>query len=250
MFNFIGFMSMVLEPLFTREIPDITFVPVSISYDRVMEEKLFAYELLGVPKPKESTSVIFEWFNFGKWLEIPLWFCIQFQGLLRALSILNENFGNIYVNVGTPFSALDYFGSSFTKSIHALKPVEIRDLSNDENQLIQKLSHEVVYRQQQGMIITSFQLVCVAIMVSLHNEKPMTVDELEKYVIWLSSVFKSFGALSFDYDSENIKKELSALLATHKSLVVVDKNSKVRLVNSMPFLMTDEIKKKMKGIYK
>lgn len=52
-------MSMVLEPLFTREIPDITFVPVSISYDRVMEEKLFAYELLGVPKPKESTSVNF-----------------------------------------------------------------------------------------------------------------------------------------------------------------------------------------------
>jgi glyceronephosphate O-acyltransferase len=48
---------MVLEPFFAREIPDITFVPVSISYNRVMEERLFAYELLGVPKPKESTSV-------------------------------------------------------------------------------------------------------------------------------------------------------------------------------------------------
>ena len=37
--------------------PDIMILPVSISYDRVLEEKLYAYELLGVPKPKESASV-------------------------------------------------------------------------------------------------------------------------------------------------------------------------------------------------
>lgn len=152
------------------------------------------------------------------------------------------------MNIGTPFSALDYFGSSFKKSIDALKPVEIRDLSNEENQLIQKLSHEVVHRQQQGMIITSFQLISVAVMVSMHNEKAMTVNELEEYVVWLSQILKSFGAQTFDYDRENVKKEITTMLATHKSFVVIDKNSKVRLVNSMPFLMTDEIKKKMKGL--
>lgn len=48
---------MVLEPLFSNDVADITFVPIHISYDKVMEERLFAYELLGVPKPKESTSV-------------------------------------------------------------------------------------------------------------------------------------------------------------------------------------------------
>ena len=37
--------------------PDIMVVPIAISYDRVLEEKLYAYELLGVPKPKESASV-------------------------------------------------------------------------------------------------------------------------------------------------------------------------------------------------
>lgn len=50
-------MSMVLEPLFLSEVPDVTFIPISLSYDRVLEERLFAFELLGVPKPKESTSV-------------------------------------------------------------------------------------------------------------------------------------------------------------------------------------------------
>lgn len=50
-------MHMVLEPFFKGEVFDITLVPISISYDRVLEESLLAHELLGVPKPKESTAV-------------------------------------------------------------------------------------------------------------------------------------------------------------------------------------------------
>lgn len=52
-----GMMHMVLEPYFKGEVFDITLVPISISYDRVLEESLLAHELLGVPKPKESTAV-------------------------------------------------------------------------------------------------------------------------------------------------------------------------------------------------
>jgi glycerol-3-phosphate O-acyltransferase len=52
-----GFLSMTLVPFLTGRVPDITIVPINISYDRTLEEVLFAYELLGVPKPKESTSV-------------------------------------------------------------------------------------------------------------------------------------------------------------------------------------------------
>ena len=46
-----------LEPFFKSQVPDILVIPISISYDRVLEESLYTYELLGVPKPKESTSV-------------------------------------------------------------------------------------------------------------------------------------------------------------------------------------------------
>lgn len=48
---------MMLKPFFTGEVSDVIVVPINISYDRVLEEKLFTFELLGVPKPKESTSV-------------------------------------------------------------------------------------------------------------------------------------------------------------------------------------------------
>lgn len=50
-------MHIVLEPFFKGEVFDITLVPVSISYDCVLEESLLAQELLGIPKPKESTKV-------------------------------------------------------------------------------------------------------------------------------------------------------------------------------------------------
>lgn len=58
----LGLISMILRGFFLGEVPDILFVPINITYDRVLEEELFAYELLGVPKPKESTAVR----NLGK----------------------------------------------------------------------------------------------------------------------------------------------------------------------------------------
>ena len=48
---------MVVEPYLAGWLPDIMMVPISISYERTLEEQLFARELLGVPKPKESTKV-------------------------------------------------------------------------------------------------------------------------------------------------------------------------------------------------
>lgn len=52
-----GMMHMVLEPFFKGEVFDISLVPISISYERVLEESLLAHELLGVPKPKETIGV-------------------------------------------------------------------------------------------------------------------------------------------------------------------------------------------------
>lgn len=52
-----GLLNIVMDPFLKGEVFDISLVPVSISYERTLEEALYARELLGVPKPKESTSV-------------------------------------------------------------------------------------------------------------------------------------------------------------------------------------------------
>ena len=58
---FLGMLSAALESYFKAELPDTMLVPITVSYDRIVEESLYAYELLGIPKPKESTTVTRWW---------------------------------------------------------------------------------------------------------------------------------------------------------------------------------------------
>lgn len=95
---------MALEPLFSRQIYDMTIVPVGVAYERPLEEQLFAYELLGVPKPKESTKVRIFSIKFKHMHSLTL----NLQGLFKGLEALEINHGNIYINFGTPMSVAEY----------------------------------------------------------------------------------------------------------------------------------------------
>ena len=48
---------MILEMFFHGFVQDVTVIPMTISYERITEEQLYAFELLGIPKPKESLRV-------------------------------------------------------------------------------------------------------------------------------------------------------------------------------------------------
>ncbi|MGH7858324.1 MAG: 1-acyl-sn-glycerol-3-phosphate acyltransferase, partial [Candidatus Binatia bacterium] len=67
---------------FGREIHrDLYLVPVSISYERLVEEETYKHELLGEKKQQESLL-----------------------SLIRARSVLRRNYGKAYVNFGEPIS--------------------------------------------------------------------------------------------------------------------------------------------------
>lgn len=51
-----GLLNIVMEPFFNREVFDIYLVPISINYGKILEDGLYVFELLGVPKAKESTT--------------------------------------------------------------------------------------------------------------------------------------------------------------------------------------------------
>ena len=53
----VGLFSAVCETYVKRRVSDISILPVSICYESRLEENLLVWELLGVPKPKELTSV-------------------------------------------------------------------------------------------------------------------------------------------------------------------------------------------------
>lgn len=172
-----------------------------------------------------------------------------FQGLFKALNILNDYLGNIYVNIGTPISAKEYFGSSMKRMMHALKPVELQTLTPEENKLVQTISHEIVYRQQRYAFVTTFQMIAVSVMMSLHKAQPLSEADLFKEIVWLARLFKSYDANIFDYDEEIWKEEFKDAFQAHCNLVRIDKAKKLRLVSDAPVVLTIDIQNKMKGYY-
>lgn len=144
----IGLFSMTLEPFLRRAVFDIMVVPVGVSYDRPVEEQLFAYELLGVPKPKEST-----------------------KGLLKAFEIMECNHGRMFVNFGKPMSLYDYFEheqSIFCSPRDPNAPI----LTKGRLQSISNLSFKIVEEQQKLIVLTTFNLISIYFNYrSMVNEK-------------------------------------------------------------------------------
>uniref|UniRef100_A0A336K3H7 CSON000074 protein n=1 Tax=Culicoides sonorensis TaxID=179676 RepID=A0A336K3H7_CULSO len=205
----IGLLSMCLEPFLMGELPDVTIVPVSISYDKPLEEQLFVYELLGVPKPKEST-----------------------KGMLKAFSILSQNFGSIYFDFGQPFSVKEYLNGRVERFKHAIEPAHVQTLSKDELKVINSLAYDVVNFQQDKIIITVFNLMCFCFNFYKFKGKSLSLELLCEEITSLQRIFRTFGAhLSLNFKNKELRKEISDALQIHKNILCL-KNGNLELVTS------------------
>ncbi|XP_017773571.1 PREDICTED: dihydroxyacetone phosphate acyltransferase [Nicrophorus vespilloides] len=206
-----GLLTMILRAFLTGEVPDILFVPINISYDRVMEERLFAYELLGVPKPKESTS-----------------------GFFKSLSMVNEKYGSIYIDVGSPISVKDFFGSRLDKTKNHLIPQHLQILGPYEKKEISSFAEHIVNAQQHLTVLSAFNLIATVLNNNLLMRKNiLRLDELVTDVMWIRNILDKFGALSnLKYPRENIMDALDV----HKNLVQMDDESNITLVQDSVIL--------------
>ncbi|XP_055613347.1 dihydroxyacetone phosphate acyltransferase [Uranotaenia lowii] len=226
----IGLLSMALEPLFMGEIPDVLVVPVSISYDRPLEELLFVYELLGVPKPKEST-----------------------KGLLKAMSILKENYGSIYFEFGDPISVREYLGSDLNRIQHAVNPTHIQTLTKSELSLIQNLAFDVVHLQQQKIVLTTFHLISVYYNYKKYLGKSITLDELIDGLALLHQIFNDLGAVTTIERTGNsgtdralIEKSVNEALTVHRNILQLT-NDNVLVIAKSHHDFSQVDKRKLKG---
>ncbi|XP_018578709.1 dihydroxyacetone phosphate acyltransferase isoform X2 [Anoplophora glabripennis] len=202
-----GLISMILKAFFFGEVPDIKFVPINISYDRILEESLFAFELLGVPKPKESTS-----------------------GFFKSLKVIKENFGKIYFHFGQPISAKRFFGDKLERSVHNMGPLHVQEMTEKEKAVIPSLAHTIVHTQQKCGVINVFNLVALILNDNLVNSKELlTVKELIEEVYWLKDVIQKLGAFVY---TENIENSVDECFVVHKNLIEVQPNNRIRLVHN------------------
>ncbi|XP_063079768.1 dihydroxyacetone phosphate acyltransferase [Engraulis encrasicolus] len=214
----LGMMHMVLEPFLKGEVYDISLVPISISYDRVLEEALLAHELLGVPKPKETT-----------------------MGLLKASKVLQEDYGSMHVCFGTPISVRELAKGSIDRSQYNLVPRDLPHKPSDETHaFVSAVAHGVVRLQERGAVLSPWSLMAMLLLHSptageeLHEKeggkrkRGLSLDTLTQRTLWLRGLALMFGAL-LDWPAQMTDQEvLSYSMGLHRSVVCCD-GGRVRL---------------------
>ncbi|XP_004536940.1 dihydroxyacetone phosphate acyltransferase [Ceratitis capitata] len=192
----IGLLSMALLPYFTGEVSDVTIVPVSITYERLLEEQLFVYELLGVPKPKETT-----------------------KGFFKALKIIDERFGKMYLDFGAPISVREFFGHTGADRMpRASMGAHLQKLNKCELDLIKKLGNEIIYQQQRGIVISTFNLLCLYYASRIYLEHWVNIDELANGIAELKKLFEELGA-HVATDLNCLKVDIMETVEIHSNIV-------------------------------
>lgn len=203
----LGLLLAAMELYATAQVSDITIVPISITYDRTLEESLYAYELLGIPKPKETTS-----------------------GLFKARKILAENFGNIYMTVGNPISMREFCRNKIERSIHNLQPRFRSILSPEETEVCSALANRIVKTQQKNLYISAFPLIALILGHDLSvRGQGVPCDYLTEQVLWLKELIEKTGAFVILNDDSS-SPWLCQTIELHSNLVQLLPNGIVALL--------------------
>jgi len=120
-----GFLSILLQAYLERYCNDLIFVPVSISYDRVIEEKSLLREVEGGAKQEESLK--------------------QFWG---ARQLLKRKYGKIYIRFSRPISLKEY-----------LNEKEVQD-----KKLLEDLAFRMVRSINKVTLVTPMSLIATGIL--------------------------------------------------------------------------------------
>jgi len=121
----IGFLTILLKAFYEKYCDNLVFVPVSISYDRILEEQSLLKEVGGGEKESES-----------------------FRHVLKARRFLKRKYGKIYIRFGTPVS----FAAYLQENLGREKGIETN------------LAFEVVRSINRVTLVTPFALVSSAIL--------------------------------------------------------------------------------------
>lgn len=211
-----GMLAASLESYFKAELPDTMMIPVTISYERIVEESLYAYELLGIPKPKESTS-----------------------GLLKARSVLSDDYGCVHFHVGDPISIRQFSTGKIDRVLHSLEPRYINSVSGEEMKLINDLAFHIVKQQQRHLVISPWSLMAAILM---QNREGISIRQLVKEADWLKRQAYNLGAYvdwPGDLQTDDV---IRRNLLLHKNILTVSNDDMIELKLVRPSHVAKPIK--------
>ncbi|VVC29514.1 Hypothetical protein CINCED_3A006445 [Cinara cedri] len=183
----LGILKCIYNTLTNNDVEDITIIPISINYDYLLEDKLFCYELIGLPKPKESTL-----------------------GLIKSIKNMDDHYGNIYINFASPISLRKY--------IH-----DINWTNSKNDNVITTLAYEIMYRQQHGMILSYFNILAVALAYNYFRNKTYVIhiDVMVIQIKWISELLRKCGA-EIEAEDSDIESRIIDVVQIHQNFVTMN----------------------------
>lgn len=213
-----GMLKSCLECYFRRHIDNLILIPISINYEKVLEDNLHSNELLGIPKPKESKS-----------------------GLLKATQILKKSFGSMIVKFSSPihvhdayelfknqqqdknFNHIETFERSIPRSIQPRFICEQDSFNQIEQKFMDELSYRIVYEQNSLIVvypiaIAAFSFLNKSIITS--NNRLLSIEQLfiDKNILFYENTgvpeyFSSHYQISWpsNNDQNHLKQRLVTL---------------------------------------
>ncbi|XP_012818567.1 dihydroxyacetone phosphate acyltransferase isoform X1 [Xenopus tropicalis] len=211
-----GLLNIAMEPFFKGEVFDTYIVPISINYERVLEESLYAYELLGVPKPKESTS-----------------------GLIKARRILNENFGSIHIYFGQPISLRSLASGIINRTQYNLKPRHLPQRPPEDVQsFVRDVAYQVELNQIANMVLSPGVLVAT---ILLQNLPGMDFNVLVEKTLWLKDLIEAFGGFLEWPDNLSASRVVRSSIDLHSNIFTLVDGHVTLLEHKHTGLLTEEI---------
>ncbi|OAF72074.1 Acyl-CoA:dihydroxyacetonephosphateacyltransferase [Intoshia linei] len=174
-----GLLWSILQTFLRADVYDIKFVPISISFDVILEENLHVQELLGIPKPAETTS-----------------------HFMKALSVINGDHGNIYINFGNVLSVREMANERINR-LTTVRNSWNRNHSHYPQEGIEKMfldfvAFKVCHSQQQFHVIPFTSLVSLLFLTNINCNDRVVYDE--SFMIKLAKLIRflnACGAITF-----------------------------------------------------
>lgn len=207
-----GMMSILTDTYFDNRLGEITFFPINLNYEKVMEADAYSREWLGEKKNKESLS-----------------------NLVKASQVLADNFGRISIKFSEPIS-LD----SYTQMIIKQKEKEGVDFDpynnpKDKQYVNTSLAYQIVYDINSMTVWAPMSLIGALLLSNrlgihekvLYQEVDWLINEIvrrnEGWNDWiLEHIPEKIARMAFENYGDHISKKNDMLVfSEHRSILVM-----------------------------
>jgi len=143
-----GLLSMVFDSASKLRGTKVKLVPISIGYERIIEERSFVHELSGGDKQSENVG-----------------------DLIKSSSILRSKWGRLYVQFGEIID-FDEFAKGLMKRGDGEWPRDSAITADQTRSAVRALAHKVMYSINEVTVVTPAALVATALLS--HQKRGMT----------------------------------------------------------------------------